>query len=97
MYCATASLGTGRAEAAGAALGAVEVLDLANGRHGNALEDELGDAIALVDCTSADGPTLELTFEVLVIVVEEDDLDLATVVTVDDAGARVDAVLRREA
>lgn len=39
----------GRAEAAGAALRGVEVFDGADGGHGDALEDELGDAVALAD------------------------------------------------
>lgn len=47
----------------------------------NPLDHELGDAVALGDS------------EIHVRVVEQQDLDLAAVVGVDDAGARVDEVL----
>lgn len=51
----------------------------------DALDDELRDAVALGDA------------EVLVAVVEEQDLHLAPVVGVDDAGARLNGVLDGEA
>ena len=62
----------------------VQVLHLHNLRRGDALEDELSDAVTL------------LHLEVLLAVVEQDDADVAAVIVVDDARAGVDEVLPRE-
>jgi hypothetical protein len=51
----------------------------------DALQDELGDTVALLD------------LEVGLGVVEEEHLDLASVISVNDAGASVNEVLGREA
>ena len=62
----------------------VQVLHLHNLRRGDALEDELSDAVTL------------LHLKVLLAVVEQDDADVAAVIVVDDARAGVDEVLPRE-
>jgi hypothetical protein len=72
-------------EAASAPDGVGQLADDDDVRGVDALEHELGDAIAGLDG------------EVGVAEVEEDDLDGPAVVGVDDAGAHVDAVLGREA
>lgn len=68
-------------EPAGATHALVELLDLDHGRRVDALDDELGDAVAL------------LHLVVGLAVVEQQHLDVAAVVGVDDARARVDEVL----
>lgn len=59
-------------------------LDLDDVRSDDALEDELGDAVSLCDLV------------VLIAQVEQEDVDLATVVGIDHACARVDHELARE-
>lgn len=71
----------GGAEAAGAAHALLEFRDLHHLGGVDALDDELGHAVALGHLEFGLG------------VVEQQDLDLAAVVGVDDAGARVDEVL----
>ena len=63
----------------------VEVQDLDNRWGGNPFEDELGDSIPNVD------------LEVVVVVVEEEDVNDATVVGVDDASADIDGKLASKA
>ena len=74
----------GGSETARTPVRGVQVLDLRNLRRGDALEDELSDAVTL------------LHLEVLLAVVEQDDADVAAVIVVDDARAGVDEVLPRE-
>lgn len=74
-----------RAKAASSALGIIQRLDLHNVRGGDALEDELSDAIAALHLESSLG------------VIEEEDTDVSTVVTIDHAGANIDEVLPRKA
>lgn len=81
MPFARPSGAAGAAKAAGAAHALLELLDLDDLGGVYALDDELGDALALLD------------LEVGVGVVKEQHLDLAAVVGVDDARARVDEVL----
>lgn len=76
---------TGASEAASASDALLELLDLDNLGGVDALEDELGDAVALLD------------LKVGLAVVEEKNLYLASVVGVNDTGARVDEVLGGEA
>lgn len=71
---------TGGPEAAGAAHALLQLGNLDNLGRVDALEHELGDAVALGDGEIGLG------------VVEEQDLDLATVVGVDDARAGIDEV-----
>lgn len=73
------------AKATGATNALGELLDLDDVGRDDALEDELGDAVAFLDLVVGLG------------VVEEEHLDLAAVVGVDDARARVDEVLGGEA
>lgn len=73
------------AEAARAADALLELLHLDHVGGDDALEHQLGDAVALLDLVVGLG------------VVEEQHLDLPAVVGVDDARARVDEVLGREA
>lgn len=75
----------GAAKAARAADALLELLDLDDVGGHDALQDELRDAVAVLDLVVGVG------------VVEEQHLDLAAVVGVDDAGARVDEVLGRQA
>lgn len=75
----------GGPEATGAAHALLQLGDLDNLRRVDALEHELCDAVAL-----GDG-------EVSLGVVEEQDLDLAAIVGVDDARAGVDKVSRERA
>lgn len=74
----------GGSETARTPVRGVQVLDLRNLRRGDALEDELSDAVTL------------LHLEVLLAVVEQDDADVAAVVVVHDARAGIDEVLPRE-
>lgn len=76
---------SGAAKAAGAAHALLQVSDLDNVGSIDALKDELSYAVSLCDG------------EIGIGVVEEQDLDLTTVVSVDDAGARVNEVLGRQA
>lgn len=78
-------LSAGAAKAARAAHALRQLLDLDDvGRH-DALQDELRDAVALLDRKVGVG------------VVKQQHLDLPAVVGVNDARARVDEVLGREA
>lgn len=78
-------VGAGAAEAAGAADALLELGDLDHVGGVDALDDELGDAVALADR------------KVGVAVVEQQHFHLAPVVGVDDARARVDEVLGGQA
>lgn len=71
-------------EATGTTHALLELLHLDNLGRVDALNDELGDAVTLLD------------LEVGVGVVEQQDLDLTAVVGINDAGAGVDEVFGRE-
>jgi hypothetical protein len=75
---------TSAAESASASNTLLQLLHLDNFRGIDALEDELGDTVVLLDD------------KVHVAVVEQQDLDLASVVGIDDARAGVDEILRSE-
>jgi len=79
------STNTSAAEPARAAHALLELLHLEHLGRVDALEHQLRDPVALLDG------------EIGVRVVEEEDLDLAAVVGVDDARARVDEVFGRQA
>lgn len=72
-------------EAAGSSHTRLKLLHDDNFGRVDALDDELGNSITLLDG------------KIGIAQVEQDDLDLATVVSVDDASARVNAVLGGEA